>query len=57
MSGELEIFDVMGNLVFKDYVAPWSQYKRVDIGQFAEGVYLCRMKWKDRVASVKVVKE
>lgn len=57
VSGELEIYDVLGNVIYKDYVAAWSQFKRVDISSLADGVYLCKMRWKDRVASVKVVKE
>jgi hypothetical protein len=31
ISGVLEIYDVMGKLVYKDYVAPWSQFKRVNL--------------------------
>ena len=55
-AGELEIFDVMGNMVWRDYVAPWSQYKHVDITKLARGVYLCKMKRKHNEVSVKVVK-
>ena len=57
LSGELEIFDVMGNLVMRDYVAPWSQYKRVDITQLKKGIYFCKLKWKDAEQSLKVIKE
>ncbi len=57
ISGELEIFDVMGNLVMRDYVAPWSQYKRVNIEGLAKGIYLCKLKWGGVEGSVKVIKE
>ncbi len=57
ISGEMEIFDVMGNLVLKEYVAPWSQYKRVNIDGLAKGIYLCKLKWGSIEGSVKVIKE
>ena len=54
-SGELEIYDVMGNLVLKDYIAPWSQYNWVSIIHMSKGIYLCKLKWKGSNSSVKVV--
>jgi hypothetical protein len=57
ISGELKVYDVIGKEVLKDYVAPWSQFKRVDISSLPRGIYLCRMKWSNGEASVKVVKE
>ena len=57
ISGEMEIYDVMGNLVLKEYVAPWSQYKRVNIDGLAKGIYLCKLKWGSIEGSVKVIKE
>jgi len=56
-AGELEIFDVMGNMVWRDYVAPWSQYKRVNIDGLAKGIYLCKLKWGGVERNLKVVKE
>lgn len=57
-SGELEVYNVMGNLVMKEYVAAWSQFKQVDISQLPSGIYLCKIKWDNGVrGSVKVVKE
>ena len=56
-AGELEIYDVMGNMVMRDYVAPWSQYKRVNIDGLAKGIYLCKLKWGGVEGSVKVIKE
>ncbi len=57
ISGEMEIYDVMGNLVLKEYVAPWSQYKRVNIDGLAKGIYLCKLKWGGVERNLKVVKE
>jgi len=56
-AGELEVYDVMGNLVMREYVAPWSQYKRVNIEALAKGIYLCKLKWGSVERSVKVIKE
>ena len=56
-AGELEIYDVMGKMVMRDYVAPWSQYKRVNITQLKKGIYFCKLKWKHTEQSLKVIKE
>ncbi len=55
--GLLQVYDVNGNLIFKDEVAQWSQYKQVDITKHAPGIYFCKMQWGEKVASVKVIKE
>ena len=57
VSGELEIFDVMGNMVWREYIAPWSQYKRVDISKLANGIYLCKILRGDNVETLKIIKE
>jgi hypothetical protein len=44
-AGVVEIFDVNGRLVFKEGVAQWSQFKRVDVSLLPNGVYMCRMRW------------
>lgn len=55
VSGELYVYDMMGNVVFRDYVAPWSQYKRVDLTKMSDGIYFCKLRWKGSNSSVKVV--
>ncbi|MBL0340572.1 MAG: T9SS type A sorting domain-containing protein [Bacteroidetes bacterium] len=55
--GEMEIYDVLGNCILKDYISPWSQFKQVNITAFPSGIYFVKMKWKSGVAGVKVVKE
>nr|MBK9652206.1 T9SS type A sorting domain-containing protein [Bacteroidota bacterium] len=54
--GVLEIYDVNGECIRKEYVAQWSQYKTVDIGALSAGVYFCRMRWPSGEGSVKVVR-
>ena len=55
--GELEIYDVLGNSVIKDYISPWSQFKQVDITVLPSGIYFVKFKWRNGEAGVKVVKE
>jgi hypothetical protein len=57
ITGQLEIFDVMGNVVLKDNIAQWSQYKRVDISKLSNGIYFCKLKWKNDSRSVRVIKD
>ena len=54
--GMLEIYDVNGECIRTERVSQWSQYKTLDISEFAEGVYFCRMRWVDGEGSVRVVK-
>lgn len=57
IAGELEVMDVMGKVVYRDYVAPWSQFKKVNMEQLAIGIYICRIKRGNEVETVKVIKE
>ncbi len=57
ISGVLEIYDVMGKLVYKDYVSAWSQFKRVNIAQMPKGMYLCKVQRGENLESAKVMKE
>jgi hypothetical protein len=54
---ELLIYDVNGRMVYKDYIAPWSQFKRVDMRATSQpaGIYLCMLKWGERSVAVKVI--
>nr|MBK9652141.1 hypothetical protein [Bacteroidota bacterium] len=54
--GGLEIYDVNGECIRREYVAQWSQYKVVDISMFSGGVYFCKMVWPSGEGSVKVVR-
>lgn len=57
ISGLLKVYDVFGNIVHKEYIAQWSQYKQVNIEAFPSGIYFCKMRWGKQEASVKVLKE
>ncbi len=54
--GWLEIYDVNGECIRREYVAQWSQYKTVDISNLSAGVYFCKMRWRSGEGSVSVVK-
>jgi hypothetical protein len=54
--GEMEIYDLLGKSVFRDYVSQWSQFKKVDVSQLPDGVYLCRLQWEHKAVNVKFVK-
>jgi len=54
-SGELEVFDVNGKVIYRELVASWSQIKRIDLSAIPRGVYMCRMRWVTGQKSVKVV--
>jgi hypothetical protein len=56
-AGELEVYDVNGRKVHEEYVAPWSQFKRVDITAQPQGMYLLKLKWSDKEYSVKAIKQ
>jgi len=54
--GEMKIYDLLGQLVYQDYVSPWSQFKKVDISNLPDGIYLCRLQWGERGVSGKFLK-
>ncbi|HMT29227.1 MAG TPA: T9SS type A sorting domain-containing protein [Bacteroidia bacterium] len=57
MPGEIEVTNVLGEIILKETVAPWSQFKRIAVGNFSAGVYHCRLRWGTEMAVVKFVKE
>lgn len=56
-AGWIEIYNVNGLCIRKVAVAQWSQYRKMDISNEPQGVYLCRMRWGERSVSVKIIKE
>jgi len=54
--GAMEIYDLLGNLVLRDPITQWSQFKNVYVSHIPNGIYLCRISWEDRIANVKFVK-
>jgi hypothetical protein len=56
-AGIMEIRDVLGNFVVKDYIAPWSQFKKIDITALPIGIYFVTNRWKNGMGSLKIIKE
>ena len=50
----LEIYDITGKVVHRDYIAPWSQFKKMEVN-VPDGVNMCRVRWKERDAKVNFV--
>jgi hypothetical protein len=55
-AGAIEIYDLLGSLVLKDLIAQWSQFKNVDVSHIPNGIYLCRLSWGYKTASMKFIK-
>ncbi len=56
-NGELDVYDVNGRLVFTDYIAPWSQFKKVELSKLGKGIYFCKITWQKSSGRVKVIIE
>jgi len=54
--GIVEIFDVNGTMVRKDYIVEWSQYKKLNISNLPNGLYFSRMSWNKKIVQVKIIK-
>lgn len=57
--GWVEVFDVTGKLILKEPVAPWSQYKQLNISHpdsyRDDGIYFVKMMWGVEEMSCKVI--
>jgi DNA-binding beta-propeller fold protein YncE len=51
----LRIFDVDGKIVFEWKLSPFTQINQIDVGKFIEGIYLCRISYRDRLSSCKFI--
>lgn len=54
--GQLEIINALGEIVIQSKIAPWSQFKKIDMENIPSGLYFCRIKWKEKHAVVKLIK-
>jgi hypothetical protein len=54
--GQLEIINALGEIVIQSKIAPWSQFKKIDMENLPSGLYFCRIKWKEKHAVVKLIK-
>lgn len=55
--GTLQVYDLLGKIIIEEYVAPWSQFKQLNLSQLPNGIYQCKLKWKEQEGSVKLIKE
>ena len=56
-AGVVEVFDVNGRVVHSQAVAPWSQLKRMELAGLSAGVYQCRLRFGQAVATKRFVVE
>ncbi|MDQ3051570.1 MAG: T9SS type A sorting domain-containing protein, partial [Bacteroidota bacterium] len=56
-AGNVEIYDVNGKLVHQEYVAAWSQFKKLELTGMRKGIYFCKMKWEGKERAVKIIIE
>ncbi len=54
--GDLEVRNVLGEIVLKSSISPWSQYKKLYLANLQSGIYFCRVNWKDKQAVVRLIK-
>ncbi len=40
-SGELSVYSIMGQLVHKQYLSPWSSLQHIDLSDMSSGIYTC----------------
>lgn len=55
--GEFSVYDVNGKLVHKENIAPWSQFKKLDLTNLGKGIYFCKLRWKDKEGATKIILE
>lgn len=56
-SGRAQVYDINGKQVLSEYIAPWSQYKHLDITNLPKSIYLCKLIWGSMETGIKVIKE
>ncbi len=54
--GVMEVRNAFGEVVIHSTIAPWSQFKKLDFERLPSGLYFCRVKWKEKQATIKVIK-
>lgn len=53
--GMLEVRDLSGRIVLHERIPQWSTAHTVDLAEEAGGMYQCEVKWRTRMASVRVI--
>ncbi len=55
--GWLEIYNVNGSLIVQETIAPWSQFKRLDLSYLNKGIYFCKVSWHKSHGQLKIIVE
>jgi len=55
--GELEVRDLSGRIVRSERIPQWSTVHRVALDHEAEGLYMCRIRWQEQEAVVRIIIE
>ncbi len=55
--GEMEVRDLSGRMLLRERIPQWSTVHRVAMEPTASGLYMCRMRWKEREAIVRIIVE
>ncbi len=55
--GELEVRDLSGRIVRSERIPQWSTVHRVAPDHEAEGLYMCRIRWQEQEAVVRIIIE
>lgn len=56
-TGIVQLYNINSKLVLQQNIAPFSQYKHLNITNLPQGIYLCKLKWGNVEVNVKVIKE
>lgn len=55
-SGMMEIYNVNGKRIHQEYIAAWSQLKRIDLTSLLnKGIYFCKLRWVHQETSIKII--
>ncbi len=55
--GQLQVYDVLGQVVHTEAIGPWRTEKRLSQPGLAQGLYHCRISWGEKTGVVRFVKQ
>jgi hypothetical protein len=56
-SGEVEVFNLLGQRIYSATLSPWSSIHEIDAGKWANGIYEVKISSPNQYATLKIVKE
>ncbi len=57
MDGELKIYNLFGNLVFREAIKASSSSLKIDLSNLSNGMYFCNVQWRNlKTQSIKIIK-